>query len=302
MISALVPPLSPGLPAAGAELEFRRQLAFSLDASTWAETCLSGLFPGGLQLDDWQIEVIDAITDDRPGALDLAIEVSRQGGKSTAVAIAAAWIASFRPATALVLAPGLRQSTLLARKILRAIKTTLPSHTLLDEDTKTALELPHGGRVEALPATPDKVRGHTVGRGGVLLFDEAQGISDDLFAAAQPIAATGGKTIVIGTPGERPAGFFFEAIRGDDPRWRRISIDATKISRLDPATLAKFRRTLGERRYRREFMLDWSDPGQSAFSFDAMAAMFGGTPLEADHELPALRREAGLGGWARAGL
>jgi hypothetical protein len=283
--------------------EQRRRLAHALDAVTWAEDCLGELFPGGLALDDWQREVIDAITDARPGAPDLAIEVSRQGGKSTAVAIAAAWIASFRPATALVLAPGLRQSTLLARKIIRAAKLTLPPGGVpLDEDTRTALELPHGGRVEALPATPDKIRGHTVGVGGALVLDEAQAVPDELFAAAQPIAATGGKTVLIGTPGERPAGFFFEAVRGTDPRWRRISVDATRIGRLSPDVLAKFRRTLGERRFAREFLLDWSDPGQAAFSFDAIVGMFGGTSLETLDELPAPRREAGMGAWARARL
>src|SRR2546423_12838908 len=99
----------------------------------------------GLQADPWQQEVL------RSRAHQLLLLCSRQAGKSTVAAALALHEALYRPGSlVLMLAPALRQSAELFRKLLafyRALEHPVPAAS----ETALRLELRNGSRIESLP-------------------------------------------------------------------------------------------------------------------------------------------------------
>lgn len=174
------------------------------------------------QPDPWQVEFLTAQD------LFLCCLCSRQVGKSTATA-ALAWSALSRGEFVLIVAPSERQSRELFKKVLffrhhagsavRAVRSTL-----------TELELENGGRLIVVPASSDSIRGFTIER-GLIVFEEAAFIADDVFSAVIPMRGLHGRIIMITTPAGPSGAFYDYWMRG---RVRRIfarSLDQPRLAR-----------------------------------------------------------------------
>ena len=132
------------LVAQAAALHASAHLAQDEDSVAWAERV------SGLVLDPWQRDVLLA-EDAR-----LAILCCRQSGKSTIVALKAADLVR-RGGMAIVVAPSLRQSSLLFRTLNRLL---IAGGESFRRETATELETVHGGLALCLPGDrPDMLRG-----------------------------------------------------------------------------------------------------------------------------------------------
>ena len=192
-----------------------------------------------LELDSWQKKVLNYQG-------DIALRCGRQTGKSTAVALKARKLAYDYPnTTILIMAPALRQSSLLyekVRSILELDNIDLINHKLgnqtfnsvikkniayreagifLDkEPTKSRIRLKNGSQIICEPCgeTGAKIRGYTV---DFLIVDEAQKIPRAVWVAVIPMMATSQKMrntgwlIILGTP-PRERGTYFQECFGDN--------------------------------------------------------------------------------------
>ena len=95
---------------------------------------------------------------------------ARQTGKSTSIAALCLYTALHDGCKRIViLAPSLRQS----RKLIQRISSFIPknlSHVLAGRRLKTRLEFVNGSTIEALPNSPETVRGETC---DLIILDEA---------------------------------------------------------------------------------------------------------------------------------
>ena len=95
---------------------------------------------------------------------------ARQTGKSTTIVVLSLYCALYEGARRIViLAPSLRQS----RKLIHRIGSYIPrnrSHVLAGRRLKTRLEFINGSSIEALPNSPETIRGETC---DLIILDEA---------------------------------------------------------------------------------------------------------------------------------
>jgi len=138
----------------------------------------------------------------------------RQSGKTTSAAVKAIHHAlNLDNALVLTIAPTLRQSGLLFRKIRTFIKNHHYLESLVEQDSQTTISFKNGSLIVCLPGNnPDSVRGFSP---TLLIIDEAAFVKDDVFIALLPsLAATNGTLIYISTPfGKR--GIFYESFNDD---------------------------------------------------------------------------------------
>jgi hypothetical protein len=195
-------------------------------------------------------------------AKDTLVLVCRQGGKSTAAGCAAAHRALYKPNTTIVIiSPTQHQAVEVRRKAEQFLRVAIQGLEPTSS-TETRIELANGSRVIALPADPDTIRGYTA---HLLLIDEAARVTNELFAAAQPmLAATGGRTIALTTPAG-PRGWFHEAWMGGSDEWERIHVRAEECSRISPAQLAKQRSLMTAAVYATEYDCEFNDPIGAVF-------------------------------------
>ena len=159
--------------------------------------------------DPWQETVL------RSPAKRLALNCSRQAGKSTAAAIVALHHALYVPGSLILLvSPSLRQSRELFGKVADFLKM-LDTKPQLDEDNRLSLAFDTGSRVVSLPGTAGTVRGYSAA--SLIVEDEASYVDDELYRSIRPmLAVSGGRLILLSTPfGKR--GHFYETWQeGDD--------------------------------------------------------------------------------------
>ena len=229
-----------------------------------------------LHLDKWQTKVLV-----HKG--DIALRCGRQTGKSTAVALKARKLAYDYPgATILIMAPALRQSSLLYEKVralleldnMEVIKEKLGEKTFssvlkkhqayreagifLDkEPTKSRIRLKNGSQILCEPCgeTGAKIRGFTV---DFLIVDEAQKVPRAVWIAVIPMMATSNKMrgtgwlIILGTP-PREKGTYFEECFGDK-HFTHIHVNAEKCKRTSTKFLTRERKRLTKEQYEREYL------------------------------------------------
>jgi hypothetical protein len=113
---------------------------------------------------------------------------SRQWGKSTVAAILAVHQLVFGPPgnLTLVLAPSLRQSAELVRKM-NAFLRRLRIHPRGDGENHPSILMPNGSRVVGLPGKSPHTRGFSAV--GLLIIDEAARVSDLAYFALRPVLA-----------------------------------------------------------------------------------------------------------------
>ena len=227
-----------------------------------------------LELDKWQRGVLD-------WKGDVALRCSRQSGKSTAVALKARKLAYDYPGTTtLIMAPSLRQSSLLYEKVramleldnMDIIRSKLGDQTFtsvikknaayreagifLDkEPTKSRIRLKNGSQIicEACGETGAKIRGYTL---DFLIVDEAQLIPNAVWVAIIPMLATSKKMretgwiIILGTPAGKH-GYYYECF--GNKSYKHVHVQANKCKRITKSFLRKEQNRLTKIQYDQEY-------------------------------------------------
>ncbi|HYY91578.1 MAG TPA: terminase family protein [Candidatus Dormibacteraeota bacterium] len=140
---------------------------------------------------------------------------ARQTGKSTTIVALSLYNALVKGAKRIViLAPSLRQS----RKLIHRIGSLIPkewSWILAGRRLKTRLEFANGSTIEALPNSPETIRGETC---DLIILDEAAYVRWDreLYdSTIYAITTTDGSFLAVSTPGSRDS-LFYEMCENDD--------------------------------------------------------------------------------------
>ncbi len=200
----------------------------------------------------------------------ILVNCCRQWGKSTTAAIRALYHAHFRPASeTVIIAPSLRQSTELMRKVRHFAALCPVAPTLA---ARKELTLPNGSRILALPGSSDTIRGYS--NISLMIVDEAAYVRDSLFYAVRPFlaAAEDAALLIMSTP-NGDAGFFHRAWSSHLP-WQRITVPATECPRIATTFLDEERRLLSERLFRQEYLCEFLSHDNAVFDRDRLATFF----------------------------
>ena len=206
-----------------ARLTFKQQHELLLklrDPVEFAERLL------GIKLFDYQKEIL---LDTSPR---LHIRKGRQVGASFIVALYCVYKAVTQSdITIAVVAPSQRQSSL----VFKYIKTFFVNTDILKPEvenpksrySQTVIELANGSIIYSLPCGNDgrTIRGISIGKGSILIVDEAAFIPEAVWASLDYFTATGGREILSSTPlGKR--GRFWEA--SEDALYKHMIIPSTR--------------------------------------------------------------------------
>ena len=161
-------------------------LAAALDPSRYAAAA-------GYDLDPWQRDVV------RSTSRRLSLNITRQGGKSTSVAVKAMHLATYHEdALILLLSPGLRQSGELFRRC-QTVKNGQPHSVTPLSETKLSMELANGSRIISLPGSEETIRGYS--GPALICIDEAARVPDAVYKAVRPmLARSQGQLVTLSTP------------------------------------------------------------------------------------------------------
>jgi hypothetical protein len=224
-------------------------LAMALDPVLYARSA-------GFTLDPWQQSVV------RSQAPRVALNITRQGGKSTAAAVKAMHMATYNSdALILLLSPGLRQSAELFRKC-AGVRSSLSNAPEPASETKLSMELLNGSRIISLPGSEASIRGYS--GPALILVDEASRVPDEVYKAVRPmLARSRGQLVTLSTPfGKR--GWYFSEWVSKRP-WERYSLTAAECPHITPEFLEEERDALGEYFFAQEYELAFHDPESAAF-------------------------------------
>jgi len=239
------------------------------------------------KLDKWQKEVIDFKG-------DVALRCGRQTGKSTAVSRKARKLAYDYPGTTiLIMAPSLRQSSLLYEKVramleldnMEVISKKLGDQTFPSllkkniayreagifrdkEPTKSRIRLKNGSQIlcEACGETGAKIRGYTI---DFLIVDEAQLVPDAVWVAIIPMLATSKKMrdtgwiTILGTPRGK-VGFYYDCF--SDKNFQHFHITSEDCVRTTKQFLKKEKRRLTNIQYSQEYLAKFVESVRQYFS------------------------------------
>ena len=219
----------------------------------------------GLVPDEWQADLL------RSDARQMLLLCSRQAGKSTVSSLLAVDEALHRaPALVLLLAPALRQSQELFRKVKSVLTALGPDAPPVRQESALTLELLTGSRIVCLPGNEATVRGFSAV--SLLVVDEAARVSDALYQGVRPmLAVSGGRLVLLSTPFGR-RGFFFEEYERGGPEWARVRITARQCPRISPEWLERERAQIGDWWFRQEYLCEFVDTDDQVFSYDSVMA------------------------------
>lgn len=236
-----------------------RELAYALDPVRWAEERL------GIILDPWQRRVLST------SKKQVALNCSRQSGKSQVAAIAAAHVAIYKPgALVLLVARAKRQADelgLKAAQILRQVGVQL------EGDSLSSSRLANGSRIIALPGdNPGGIRSYSAV--SLLAVDEAGFVPDETYTAVAPmLAVSRGRRFLMSTPNGRQ-GFFYDAWTNGGDDWHREKVTAWEVPRIEKAWLESEKRSRGAWIFSQEFECEFLTTDTQLFSHDLIASLF----------------------------
>lgn len=224
--------------------------------------------------DPWQAKVLQS------PAKRLALNCSRQAGKSTTAAILGCHKAVYVPRSlTLLVSPSLRQSRELFMKVTNFLRV-LDTKPALDEDNALSLMLDNRARVVSLPGSAVTVRGYSAA--SLVIEDEASYCPDELYRSIRPmLAVSGGRLMLLSTPFGRRGHFFEEWERADDD-WQRFEVTADDCPRISKEFLEEERRSLGERWFRQEYYCEFVETLDQVFRLEDIQRSFSDAvkPLE----------------------
>lgn len=126
----------------------------------------------------------------------------------------------------------------------------------------------NGSQIIFLSAESDiaALQGYTVKNGGVLIYDEAAFIRDDVFFALAPTTQVyKSKTILTSTPRWRYGLFYEHFVEGLHPNGHVYSHDWGGKTLLTPEKLAFYKKNLPENLYRNYYLGEFTDFGTGVF-------------------------------------
>ncbi len=214
----------------------------------------------------------------RDGSQFIVARWARQAGKTHCVAALLLWqCLRTQGFNVLVLAPSIRQSKIIIRKV-TGFLARLPKYAAL-KPYRTKVEFYNGSRIQAFPNSPDTIRGEP----GVnfVFLDEASYIRDDkeLYdAVIFTLATTNGRFLATSTPGSRDSIFY--AMCTDDENFPDVSrhhvsyLDALEPNGpLKPEILEKLERQLASDpwRWKREMEAEFAEDEDAWLSMALIA-------------------------------
>ena len=217
-----------------------------------------------LTLDDHQTQILSA------DHHRLILNCTRQWGKSTITAAKAVHHAFTRPGSlTLIVSPGERQSREFLRKAKEFVRE-LHIKPRSDGDNAMSVQFPNGSRIVGLPGKQAHVRGFSAV--SLLIIDEAAWVTEQQYEAVQPmLATTDGDIWMLSTPwGKR--GFFWEEWTKGGPEWFKISVKATACPRIKESFLEAQRARMPEAAFRREYLCEFMETGNSVFRREDLEA------------------------------
>lgn len=234
-----------------------KDLAYGLDPVAFAQNRLRFV------CDEWQIRLLKST------ASQIALNVCRQGGKSTSVAVLALHTALYTPGSlTLLVSPSQRQSRELFSKITDFLRVLEPAE-LLDEDNKLSCGLRSRSRIVSLPGDPKTVRGYS--GPSLVIEDESAYVTDDMVQAVRPmLAVSRGRLILMSTPAGR-RGHFYDVWNGVSSGWEKIFITAKDCPRISDGFLAQELVTLGPVLFSQEYEGYFVDAATAAFNSDMVS-------------------------------
>ncbi len=208
----------------------------------------------------------------REPARFIAARWARQSGKSTTVSALLLWLCLRNPNySVIVVAPSIRQSRLVVRKVASFLKL-LPK-ALVPNPLKTRIEFYNGSRIQALPNSPETIRGEAAVN--FVYIDECNFIMDDeeLYdAVIFALGTTNGRFLATSTPGSTDALFYKlfhdDRIFGDVKRFHVTYLDAlSPKGPLNPEFLAILERQFKGQpdRWEREMLAKWGQDSDRFF-------------------------------------
>ncbi len=220
---------------------------------------------GGIEPDDWQRDVLTS------EARRIILLCSRQSGKSTTTSVLATQQAVTVPdSLTLLLAPALRQSQELFRKV-KAFYAALGASVPAVAENSLVLELANGSRIVTLPGSEKTVRGFSAP--DLVIEDESARVPDDLHQAIRPmLAVSQGRLVLLSSPFGR-RGHFYETWERGGPEWLRVKVTAYDVPRIDPAWLEAERLAIGAWWFDQEFLCVFRDAIDSYFRGEDVEAM-----------------------------
>ena len=192
----------------------------------------------------------------------IALNCSRQWGKSTVAAVLAVARLLARPGvTVLLVGPVARQSGETLLKVRHFLKV-LGVKVGTDKVNEDSAVLPNGSRIIGLPAMKDTVRGYSAV--SMLIIDEAAFVDDDVYLALRPsLAVLNGDLILLSTPNGR-RGFFYREMISDRPGVLRHTGPVTECTHISEEFLAE-ERAQGESHFQQEYMCEFVETGRYPF-------------------------------------
>ncbi len=254
------------------------RLAQALDPVEFARAC-------GFEPDGWQADAL------RSPSPRLALNCSRQSGKSQVAATRTVWTAVHRPGSTVVLiAPAMRQSVEMFRRVL-AMYEAIGRPVVAEQENLSSMTLENGSRVLSLPGDPATVRG--IAAVSLLVIDEAARVGDDLWTAVSPmVAVSGGQVLAISTPWGR-RGWWYRACTDRSQGWEVVTVAAAQCPRITPQFLEQQRASMTPLDYASEYEVQFVEGAGSLFDLvDVDRAFTPGEPFDPSRPLRALRLEA----------
>lgn len=221
----------------------------------------------GWEPDAWQADAL------RTDAQWVALNCSRQAGKSQVASTKAVHKAVYQPGSLVVMiAPSQRQSQELFRRAMVVYKS-MGRPVSAELANLSRIELENGSRLLAVPGDPDTVRG--LAGVDLLVVDEAARVSDELYTAVLPmVGASNGQVLALSTPaGQR--GWWWKACTDPVQQWEVVTVPAVR-SRVSPEVLEHARRTMTDQEFRSEYLCEFIVGAGALFDADDINRAFTG--------------------------
>lgn len=162
----------------------------------------------------------------------IIVNIARQQGKSTTAAAKALHRALFFPKSViLIVAPAVKQSSELRRKVeefIVKLRDTGPE--LVDVKNKEEIEFSNGSRIIVLAADEDTVRSYTA---DMIIEDESATVPENVYQAMKAmLLVKDGQHILLGTPKGIRKHHFPDIWHDVDSTWERYQVTAWDNTRI----------------------------------------------------------------------
>ncbi len=216
----------------------------------------------GIKPDPWQADFLRDTISRR-----IQFLCTRQGGKSTIVAVSALHTAIFTPnSEILIISRRFRQAQETYRKVKVGYRK---ARKFCDKKTKNTrdLELVNNSRILSLPGDGDNIRSYS----GVtmMIIDEASRVPDEVYQAVKPmLAVSNGKLVLASTPfGQR--GFFYKRFL-EPTHWKQVFITANQCDRITDEFIEEEIREHGIMWVRQEYYCEFVASEFQIFSHESV--------------------------------